>query len=462
MPLKDGDLLLVDAASLQEIGRLKAPEGTSYVDIWVVGTTAYTIFSSLGVVPSSAITPQIAPVPIFTNGFNLIDISTPAQPVVIGSYPLSQFNVPETIYLVGSTVYVSERFEIEVFDAQNISAVVDKGRMFYGSYIGIISDIAIIGNRIYSASYQSLAIANTQFGRSGEPTLLGRYTQPWNIDLMKASGQRLFSYNSVYDVSNPALPGLLTSEPLAEQFLGYHNDVEIIGNLAYNVGGSLGQSVGYLAISDVSDPRRPKLLSWLPQVEHVAGIEVIGSLAYLSGNRGLQVVDVSNPRQPKVVFAGADVFEPVADIAVANGRAYVLHGTQGLQVYDISSPSAPTLSGVVPLVGSATKITVAAGFAYIIGDRTGVQIFSLSNPDSPQLVASVEPEVQTLAVKVHAGRLHVTNYLGLRIYDIADPAQPVVVFGYDTPGDARSLEVVGDLLYIADTFGGLQILRITF
>ena len=49
---------------------------------------------------------------------------------------------------------------------------------------------------------------------------------------------------------------------------------------------------------------------------------------------------------------------------------------------------------------------------------------------------------------------------GLRIIDIADPASPVEVGFYDTPGDARGVVVSGSYAYVADADSGLRVIRL--
>jgi hypothetical protein len=48
--------------------------------------------------------------------------------------------------------------------------------------------------------------------------------------------------------------------------------------------------------------------------------------------------------------------------------------------------------------------------------------------------------------------------LGLQVVDISNPASPIIVGSGNTPGAAVAVAVVGGLAYVADHFGGLQIL----
>ncbi|NJN66142.1 MAG: hypothetical protein HC884_05220 [Chloroflexaceae bacterium] len=50
---------------------------------------------------------------------------------------------------------------------------------------------------------------------------------------------------------------------------------------------------------------------------------------------------------------------------------------------------------------------------------------------------------------------------GLSIIDVSNPATAAEVGSFDTPGYAREVQIVGNLAYVADGTGGLQILRVS-
>jgi hypothetical protein len=46
---------------------------------------------------------------------------------------------------------------------------------------------------------------------------------------------------------------------------------------------------------------------------------------------------------------------------------------------------------------------------------------------------------------------------GLRVIDVSDPAAPVEVGFYDTPGEAWGVAVAGDYVHLADGSAGLDV-----
>ncbi len=77
---------------------------------------------------------------------------------------------------------------------------------------------------------------------------------------------------------------------------------------------------------------------YLPQEGDVRGIDLAGPGAYLaSGNPGLGVLDISDPRNPREVER-FDTPRPARSVQVAGPYAY-LGDLKWLSVLDISSPS---------------------------------------------------------------------------------------------------------------------------
>jgi photosystem II stability/assembly factor-like uncharacterized protein len=122
-----------------------------------------------------------------------------------------------------------------------------------------------------------------------------------------------------------------------------------------HVSGSLGYGTTYpagLRIFDLSDPRRPSVLSWLPQEQDVNAVVTAGSYAYLatedfftSLDQGspvgsLRVVDVSDPLRPREV---AWLALPGFASAAATRGTWVALGDRSGWVYliDVSSPDSP-------------------------------------------------------------------------------------------------------------------------
>ena len=54
-----------------------------------------------------------------------------------------------------------------------------------------------------------------------------------------------------------------------------------------------------------------------------------------------------------------------------------------------------------------------------------------------------------------------TGDSGLQIIEVSDPASPVRLGGYDTPGSATKVVVSGTVAYVADATNGLQVIDVS-
>jgi hypothetical protein len=115
-------------------------------------------------------------------------------------------------------------------------------------------------------------------------------------------------------------------------------------------------------------------------------IAIVGVYAYVLCDRGLVVVDLDNPLQPKIT---AEVGEPflkdARGIAIQFRYAFVVDG-EGLKVLDIThlDQPLPIANATVPL-GDARNIYVARTYAYIAAGKEGLAIIDVESPEHPKL-----------------------------------------------------------------------------
>lgn len=171
---------------------------------------------------------------------------------------------------------------------------------------------------------------------------------------------------------------------------------------------------------------------------------------------------------------------------VHQGRVYVAQGSDGLEILDADPQSGLTRLGVFNTPGMAQDIQVDAGLAYLADGPAGVAILNVTDPGNPigsnsgppnygiclaeqhLLTADgtagmrIEPRnsgtgrghFQTIGtcydIRTSANLAFLAEGYGLQIVDISNPAAPVALGRYITPGNNTSgLHVQGDLVYLA-------------
>lgn len=152
-----------------------------------------------------------------------------------------------------------------------------------------------------------------------------------------------------------------------------------------------------------------------------------------------------------------------ADVQVVDTLAYVAAETSGLQIVDVSDPSQPKLAGGIDTPGTALEIEVVNSVAYVADAHGGLAIFDVSNPVKPALLASHSfPGDSISRVQVVGAFAYLASSAhGLQIVDVSNPRQPVLVGELGDPVWAvEDFQVVGDLAFLAAGGGGLQVLNV--
>ena len=258
---------------------------------------------------------------------------------------------------------------------------------------------------------------------------------------------------SVFDVSNPQQPALLTRMSLPWTPTG----LAVSGGFAY----TFEQSGTTVAIIDLRTPGRGQIVKTFSfgAPNHRALAAGGGYLYLSSGSYPLAVVDVRDPLKPGLAAAvelpGFD--DPIA-IQVAGPRAYAISwsGTGGtLYVLDVSKPSAASLKGTLALEQQPSDVAVS-GTAAVVTDYQGASLIDASNPARPVRRARLDFEHGASAVTVEGQRAYMLYLDGdtsaanaLIVADIPSPAALQRVGRIDVPGHHVRVPVVGGLAYLA-------------
>ena len=97
---------------------------------------------------------------------------------------------------------------------------------------------------------------------------------------------------------------------------------------------------GGVWLMEVTAPRSPKALGFLPTQEGLSlDVAVRGHTAYVVGDHGIRVVDISNPSEPRDLdWGGGYTYATSAD---TSGPRLVVAFRDGFAVFDISNPEEP-------------------------------------------------------------------------------------------------------------------------
>jgi hypothetical protein len=312
----------------------------------------------------------------------------------------------------------------------------------------------------------------------------------------------------IVDTSDPAEPQLLgQSEPLPDVV----HDVVVDGGLAY-----LAAGAGGLIILDVSDPANIQIVNGGSNYEasmpaNAESISITGGLAYIvdfnrpEGKSTLLHFDVSDPQQVTLLDAYQlspnSVAEVAGDLIVVVGLnqmqlrdaakpAAILSQTglaggnytsravvedniitvveccnpTGIERFDVSDPYHPAALGPLQEVETMPSYHVAADgqtlvSASIFGEfvycQSTVNLVEIGD-ESSEVIASLDPENCLGALVLEEDKLFLAGRSGLQIYDLSDPANPVLLSQFRHPvgfHDAQGLARYDGLTYALNAEG---------
>ncbi|MBD2692064.1 DUF4347 domain-containing protein [Anabaena catenula] len=403
------------------------------------------------------------------SGLQIINISNPAAPTLVGNYDTNGNALD--VEIVGNYAYVADSTSgMQIINISNPAAPT-----LIGNYDtnGSALDVEIVGNYAYVADGDSyLEIIN--ISNPAAPTLIGNYYTSGDEALdVEIVGNYAYvasfsyypideftnDYNShlnIFDISNP-------TEPI---FKGYYyldgkaNDVQIVGNYAYVTYTEAYNFSSGLEIIDISNPTEPVFKGNYASYNSANGVQVVGNYAYVTNDiTGLEIIDISNPTTPTLVGNYDNGF--ARGVQVVGNYAYVADGDAGLEIIDISNPTTPIFKGNYDTSGYARDVQIVGNYAYVADGYSGLQIIDISNPTSPTLVGNYDngfaEDVQIVGNYAYVA----DGTSGLQIIDISNPTSPILKGNYATFVYALDVQIVGNYAYVADGTSGLQIINIS-
>ncbi|MCF2144830.1 MAG: hypothetical protein K9W42_14125 [Candidatus Heimdallarchaeota archaeon] len=315
------------------------------------------------------------------------------------------------------------------------------------------------------------------------------------------SGQRLL----LFDITNPALPVLLSSVDLTT----YSMDVHVADGFAYLALLEFG-----VCIVDVSDTAHPKVIAKISEIGKITDVFVEGGILFTASTDsknykgGMQLYNISNQITPVKINHLIPQFD-VTRVAVRNKIAYLAMrdgSTSGIIAMNVSNPYAveklgeyddPVPTYVLDLKTQGNKLFVSqyptpsdnflvidisnnsdltlidsykvtdpivdsyltTSHVYLATKTNGLIILELS---SLLEVGAFPTEGECWGVAVKGGYAIIADLSSIIIVDISNIAEPNLVNAYPTiPMSSYSMTIEGAYVYLTDLLGGIVIMNTT-
>jgi hypothetical protein len=167
------------------------------------------------------------------------------------------------------------------------------------------------------------------------------------------------------------------------------------------------------------------------------------------------LADVSQP-SGRVMIDADDMhrFEPA--IKTIDTYSYKTDNKGNILVMD--TDNADDILAFMETQGRVNDIAATGIIAYVAYAEKGFEVFETKHPESVSMGVFETPG-NAVSLTIDGQILYVADgQSGIQCYDINDQAHPLFIGNVDTPGAARYITVIGEIAYVADGENGVQII----
>jgi hypothetical protein len=402
-------------------------------------------------------------------GGYVFDVADPANPVQLTALTGNMTAVsrdPETAYFVDET-----RDEIRYLDLHSVSSptfpVFGRGKLPADMRIPFLPRFNLFrGSGFITSKGTSTALdGNYIMGANSDFPFSARLS---NVAIRAAAPTRNFDYVfelvrgfQIYSAASP------TFTPMTTLTIGGRAmDIRTSGDKVF--------------VSDADAGIQAFVFDTDKTLKHVAtydlgytlNFDVSGNYLYRVGYIGdfnAQVLDISNPAQPRLVVNLVDLLPPAPgrhlarNITVRDGRAFLSAGSldfypSKIHTFDVSNPEAPIF--LASTTAGVEDMQVVGQTLFAVGG--GLGSYSINADGTLKLSHSVDFSSSPSNLKVIGNTAYVcAESEGLKIFDVSDPSNMQLRGTYDTAGNVLGVDVVGTNAFVADARGGFLVLDVS-
>ncbi len=174
-----------------------------------------------------------------------------------------------------------------------------------------------------------------------------------------------------------------------------------------------------LVVVDLDKPLQPRVVAEIgaPDLNDPQGISIQFRYAFVVDRDGLKVLDVTSLDHPRIVPNALVKLEDARNVYVARTYAYVAGGKQGLAMVDVERPERPRLDQIFSADGKINDLrdvkigmVDASAFAFLADGRNGLRVLQVLSPEdspnsygfsprpTPKLIATYRTGAPALAI----------------------------------------------------------------
>ncbi len=194
---------------------------------------------------------------------------------------------------------------------------------------------------------------------------------------------------------------------------GYTRTIEVNGNYAY-----LSSESARFNVIDISDPYDPVLTGTAGIARHTWSMDARGDYVYCGvSSYGLQIVDVSDPYVP-VITGSYNIEEPFRPSStIVSGKYVYMYDNYSLftinsilRIYDIEDTAFPLLISETTIknIGIDTEMALKNNYIFIPGVAYGMHVYNVADPASPVLQENYNFPIGPIKALINGGYMYVS------------------------------------------------------
>jgi hypothetical protein len=152
---------------------------------------------------------------------------------------------------------------------------------------------------------------------------------------------------------------------------------------------------------------------------------------------------------------------PAEIVRIQGTRAYAALG-RTLTAFDIANPAAPRRLGAHTFPDKIWGVTEAGGLVYAAVDKYGLAVLDPSSPDGLALRGSFKTPGQAKSVALVGTTALVADHMsGIDFIDVSNPAKPASLGSFFLEGYARAVAAAGSIAAAVDAPTGIYLFDFT-
>ena len=219
----------------------------------------------------------------------------------------------------------------------------------------------------------------------------------------------------------------------------------------------LASAEGGVQVIDIKEPRQPKLLKEYLIGRTVTDIHRHENYLYLSCAKfGVTIMQILPDGLLSLVVETENEYG-ATESQFIDGFLYVVERSIGLQIYDVHQPEQIKLVKIMEFGMGVSVIKIADGYLYLVQGKK-VQIYSVVEPQMPRLVGSMSFPAKPADLIIQGGKLYVATEDGVSLYSLKNPVEPEIIHRWEGISSARKFFPGSEFVYVSDYFSGFRIL----